>query len=243
MCSIFGYVARRNNGPKYSALTSIIEANMARGPHAFGFAWIDSRGILHAYRQQGRMNRQLDILSLVHDARMLIGHLRWATDGDPSHNINNHPHACDGGWLVHNGIVSNHRRLIDRYGLAPVSECDSEVIGLLVENSKRETRLQRVAASIRLTTGPLAIMGLWSRPGVMMLARRGNPLHYSDTGLGLYFGSLAAGLPGRVRAVSDNQVIRVRRSTTGDVRMQTLALPSYQSERATLFDAATYRGG
>jgi glucosamine 6-phosphate synthetase-like amidotransferase/phosphosugar isomerase protein len=242
MCSIFGFIARRDRGPAYTTLREIVTANIQRGPHAFGFAWIDHRGTLHAYRQQGRLSHQLDILSIVSDARILIGHLRYATDGDPDQNINNHPHPCDGGWIAHNGIVHNHRQLIDHHQLNPVSQCDSETIGLLIEQSTRRSRLARTAHSIRQTTGPLAVMGIWSRPSVLFLARRGNPLHYADTGDALYFGSIAQGLPGHARCVADNQVVRVRVSG-GQIRTQATPLPAADSQWTRAFDPASYRGG
>jgi hypothetical protein len=48
-----------------------------------------------------RVSDHLGLLQMAADARMLIGHCRWATQGDPADNINNHPHAADGGWIVH----------------------------------------------------------------------------------------------------------------------------------------------
>jgi asparagine synthetase B (glutamine-hydrolysing) len=36
------------------------------------------------------------------------------------------------GWLVHNGVVVNHASLVRQYRLASSTECDSEVLGLLV---------------------------------------------------------------------------------------------------------------
>ena len=48
--------------------------------------------------------------------------------GSPSENRNNHPHiGTDGLFLVHNGIVSNHREVADKFALHIESDCDSEV--------------------------------------------------------------------------------------------------------------------
>ena len=67
---------------------------------------------------------------------MVLGHVRWATHGNPKDNRNNHPHVCSGGryFLVHNGVISNHLDITDRYGLRLRSDCDSEILLRLVEN-------------------------------------------------------------------------------------------------------------
>src|SRR6185369_7923430 len=103
---------------------------------AFGFAWIDSQGRLKSFRQTGRISESLGLLAMARDARMLIGHCRFATQGLPANAINNHPHPVDGGWLVHNGTIQGYDDLVERHDLYPVSRCDSEVLGLLIERSK-----------------------------------------------------------------------------------------------------------
>lgn len=203
MCAIFGYVARGISKPDLRTLGKIIHANIGRGQDAFGMSWIDSRGRLCHFKQTGRLVDHLPLLAMVRDARMLIGHLRFATHGDPSENINNHPHAADGGWIVHNGVVRNYAELIRQKRLWTVSECDSEVIGRLIERSDESGLTSRCIEAVRRTDGPLAILGLWKSPQTLVAVRRGNPLHLSDNPDGTYFGSLAGGLPGSVREIHD----------------------------------------
>ena len=66
-----------------------------------------------------------------------IAHLRWATHGEPT-EINAHPHQSCGGdiWVVHNGIIENHkelREMLQAAGHTFKSDTDTEVIAHLVE--------------------------------------------------------------------------------------------------------------
>jgi glutamine---fructose-6-phosphate transaminase (isomerizing) len=206
MCSIFGFIANPNGQIDLSIVRGIVEANIQRGPHAFGFAWIDDAGRLRSYRQAGRLTCFLPLLRMLADARLMVGHLRWATQGHPGDNVNNHPHPVDGGWLVHNGIVSNYDALRQRHDrrVHLSSECDSEVIGSLIEAADVSTLAGRCKWAINQTSGPLAVLSLWSRPATMLVARRGNPLHRGETADGMYLASLADALPGDVKPVGEN---------------------------------------
>jgi glucosamine 6-phosphate synthetase-like amidotransferase/phosphosugar isomerase protein len=214
MCGVFGFVSTDGGRLSLPVLGRIALATERRGPHAFGLAWIDRRGRLKCYKQTGRISDHLGLLTLAADARMLIGHCRFATQGDPANNLNNHPHPADGGWIVHNGQVRNYAQLVQAFGLYPVSECDSEVLGLLVEQGTGSV-LDRCRAAALLASDdpdagplfgrqPLVLLGLWSRPGRLVAVRRGNPLHCGQAAEGCYLASLADGLPGAVRALKDD---------------------------------------
>jgi glucosamine 6-phosphate synthetase-like amidotransferase/phosphosugar isomerase protein len=214
MCGVFAFVS---NGGKMDLgrVKRIAEVTEQRGPHAFGFAWVDSKGRLHCFKQTGRITDSLGLLAMAADARMLIGHCRYATHGDYRSNVNNHPHPADGGWVVHNGTLPEYQRVIDRHGLAPVTHCDSEVLGLLVEQLSGSLTT-RCAEAVRLAappagglfdqSQPLVMLGLWSRPGRLVVVRRGNPLHFGKNKNGLYIGSLADELPGKPQAIRNGSV-------------------------------------
>jgi glucosamine 6-phosphate synthetase-like amidotransferase/phosphosugar isomerase protein len=214
MCGVFGFVSRDGGRPNLGLLARVARVTERRGPHAFGFAWIDARGRLKCYKQTGRITDHLGLLAMAADARMLVGHCRFATQGDPADNINNHPHPADGGWLVHNGQVRNYDALVRSFNLFPVSDCDSEVLGLLVERGEG-TVLDRCCAAARAASpdaepgtlfglhSPLVILGLWPRPDRLVAVRRGNPLHCGEADEGVYLASLPDGLPGEVRPIAD----------------------------------------
>jgi hypothetical protein len=44
MCGIFGFLSKGGTGPNLARLRRIAAETETRGRHAFGLAWIDSRG-------------------------------------------------------------------------------------------------------------------------------------------------------------------------------------------------------
>jgi hypothetical protein len=211
MCGIFGFIqAGAGKGPTLANLKEMAVAAESRGRHAFGVSWIDAEGRLHCYKQAGRISQHLDVLNLCVGAKAVIGHTRWATHGSIDDNTNNHPHPVDGGWLVHNGIVTNYAELIRDHRLLPQSRCDSEVLGLLIERFKGSL-LKRVRRTIEAVASdaPLAMAALWNRPGRVVLVRRGNPVFVGKGRTGnVYFCSCPDGLPGTVKAMDDNTVFQ-----------------------------------
>lgn len=207
MCGVFGFVARGSKSRvDLQQLQWIAEVTMTRGPHAFGFAWVDFDGRMHSFKQAGAIADHLGLLALARNARVLIGHCRFATHGDPADNINNHPHPVDGGWFVHNGVVFNHRQLIRERRLWLNSACDSEVLGQLVEQEDG-TAVERWRRAVNATApGPLATLAL-ERSGRLVAVRRGNPLSIGTTPTGYYLASLRADLPGDVRDVQDETIV------------------------------------
>ena len=135
-------------------------------------------------------------------ATVVIGHCRWATHGRPEDNRNNHPHPAGRGWLVRNGVVTNHAQLVRRYRLAPQTQCDSEVLGLLMARFSGAL-VQRAARTAQSAEGRLAVLGLWRNPARLLVVRNGNPLCFGETPGGFYFASLPGELPGRVFSITD----------------------------------------
>lgn len=208
MCGVFGFVSFDGKGPDLRRLQAIAEVTMRRGPHAFGFAWLDFAGRLRMFKRTGRIVDHLGLLAMARDARMLIGHCRFATHGDPDNNLNNHPHPADGGWIVHNGVIGAYNEIVTRNELQPVTDCDSEVLGLLIERGRgtfRKRCVEAVSSAVGGRGGPLVMLGLWSRPARMVVIRHGNPLSVGMIGGGerYYLGSLADKLPGDVMEVRD----------------------------------------
>jgi glutamine---fructose-6-phosphate transaminase (isomerizing) len=204
MCGIFGFFGAAGAVPDMKLLRKLAIITEQRGDHAYGLAW-EAAGKIKVFKRPGPITDNLLDLEMVRKSSMMIGHCRWATHGSVEDNNNNHPHQAGRGWYAHNGVVRNYLSLTCRFGLKLRTECDSEVIGLLMAKSGG-TLADRAELVKDLVEGPLAVIGLWARPNRMLLIRRGNPLHFCETKQGLYFASLPDGMPGKVWSLPDNYV-------------------------------------
>jgi len=83
------------------------------------------------------------------------------------------------------------------------TECDSEVLGLLMARFPGALGL-RAARAAELSEGRLAMLGVWRRPARLLIVRSGNPLSFGETAGGFYFASLPEELPGRVTEIKDH---------------------------------------
>jgi glucosamine 6-phosphate synthetase-like amidotransferase/phosphosugar isomerase protein len=198
MCGIFGFITKNGSGPDLARLRRIAAETQTRGHHAFGLAWLGPKEAIHTFKRLGPATANLGDLDRCRGAAVVIGHCRWATHGAPEDNRNNHPHPAGRGWFVHNAVVQNHAR----YGFTPTTECDSEVLGLLMAHFPGALGL-RAARAAEVAEGNLAILGLWRNPTRLLIVRSGNPLCFGETAAGFYFASLPGVLPGQVVALRE----------------------------------------
>ena len=89
-----------------------------RGSHASGFAYINADGGVGIYKNP-TPGSQLSLHELPRDARTVVIHTRYATQGPQSDNRNNHPVISTDRRiaLVHNGVISNDHRLRPLLGI------------------------------------------------------------------------------------------------------------------------------
>jgi glucosamine--fructose-6-phosphate aminotransferase (isomerizing) len=195
-----------------------------RGHHAFGFAWVDAAGVLKHYKQSGGIRANMKALEMVEGAVAVIGHCRWATHGDATNNLNNHPHPVDGGWLVHNGVISDYRAIAIEHNIPMVSSCDSEIIGGLIERASPARMIQRAKWAAERIGSAHTVLALWNRPMRLLAMKGGRPLHAGIVTKGIYLASGAEGLPGRVQDIDDDTVRLMRLKGTDVSRGKTPAV-------------------
>jgi glucosamine--fructose-6-phosphate aminotransferase (isomerizing) len=66
------------------------------------------------------------------NTRIVLGHTRFATQGKPEDNVNNHPVVYGTCFAVHNGHIANDDLLFREYDLTRLGEVDSEAIPAVI---------------------------------------------------------------------------------------------------------------
>lgn len=108
-----------------------------RGQHATGCAWINTRGkrtIKKAPIAASLLVKQAT--NLCDNAATAILHTRWATQGTPKNNSNNHPIPRGRIVLTHNGHISNDQELFKQLRVPRHAAVDSEAVAALLAFSK-----------------------------------------------------------------------------------------------------------
>lgn len=182
MCGIVGYV-----GPKSTqeVLLGGLRRLEYRGYDSAGISVI-SGGQLATRKKAGKLdNLVADIKAHpIADARIGIGHTRWATHGAPT-DQNAHPHL--GGQssklaLIHNGIIENFselkQELLDA-GTSFASETDSEVAAHLIAKEYEASKdlVSAFGKVVNRLHGAFTILVIHEDfPDLILAARKNAPL-------------------------------------------------------------------
>ena len=182
MCGIVGYV-----GPKSTqdVLLGGLRRLEYRGYDSAGISVI-SEGQLATRKKAGKLdNLVADIKAHpIAEARIGIGHTRWATHGAPT-DQNAHPHL--GGpasklALIHNGIIENFSELKQELlasGTTFASETDSEVAAHLIakEYELSKDLVQAFGKVVNRLHGAFTILVIHEDfPDLILAARKNAPL-------------------------------------------------------------------
>ena len=182
MCGIVGYV-----GPKSTqdVLLGGLRRLEYRGYDSAGISVI-SGGPLATRKKAGKLdNLVADIKAHpIAEARIGIGHTRWATHGAPT-DQNAHPHL--GGpasklALIHNGIIENFSELKQELlasGTTFASETDSEVAAHLIAKEYESSKdlVQAFGKVVNRLHGAFTILVIHEDfPDLILAARKNAPL-------------------------------------------------------------------
>ena len=140
MCAIFGWLDYKSiiNSKVLNKLTQAL-ANAAeeRGTDAAGISYVCDKKVV-VYKRPRPAHKIKFIVPKGVSA--VMGHTRFATQGDKKHNQNNHPfkgRANVSFALAHNGVLYNDTQLRKSYGLPDTNiETDSYIAVQLIENYK-----------------------------------------------------------------------------------------------------------
>jgi glucosamine 6-phosphate synthetase-like amidotransferase/phosphosugar isomerase protein len=140
MCGIAGFsIAAGDDIDVRPLAEALLHQIVQRGGHATGMAWTDEeqRRISWVPRPVNAFRFTRAALSLMPEQTKLgIFHTRYATQGSPQVNDNNHPIPVGSLVGVHNGHVSNDDELFRRTRVERQAEVDSEAIFALLSAAK-----------------------------------------------------------------------------------------------------------
>jgi glucosamine--fructose-6-phosphate aminotransferase (isomerizing) len=164
MCGIVGYIGEKDALP---ILMDGIKKLEYRGYDSAGLAILSENGVRTA-KAVGRVaNLEAKIKDGDFSGKSGIVHSRWATHGGATEK-NAHPHAdCDELlWIVHNGIIENHKELkarLVKLGHVFRSETDTEVLAHLIEEKRKGKKIpleEAVSEALKEVRGTYGIVVL-----------------------------------------------------------------------------------
>lgn len=183
MCGIVGYIG---NKPVVEILTEGLRKLEYRGYDSSGIA-VNADGEIKIYKAEGKLQNLIDVLNKhkneTKNAKIGIGHIRWATHGAPT-EINAHPHTCSCGKLVivHNGIIENFKQLREmliKEGCTFRSQTDTETVAHLIayEFDKTKDLPKAVRNATKKIHGAYAL-GIMHKdiPDMLVATKRNAPL-------------------------------------------------------------------
>lgn len=203
MCGIICYLG---SGPALPILLDGLKRLEYRGYDSSGVA-IGVNGQIRCEKVVGKIATlavQLEGKSWNGDRG--IGHTRWATHGSPSLE-NAHPHSdCQQRiFVVHNGIIENHRKLrqeLQEKGHKFQSKTDSEVLAHLIEENYDGDLESAVSSALEQVDGTYGIGVICSdNPSQLVVARLGSPLILGIRSKEIFAASDVAALMNRTRDV------------------------------------------
>ncbi|NLW06716.1 MAG: glutamine--fructose-6-phosphate transaminase (isomerizing) [Clostridia bacterium] len=158
MSGIVGYLGSR---PAVPILVQGLERLEYQGCDSAGIAVIEDNRLVVIKRAGKLAALKSSLNGRMDNARLGIGHTRWATHGRPS-DVNAHPHLdCSGNIaVVHNGIIENYQELRHKLinaGHRFASETDTEVVAHLLEHYYEGDLVQAVLKTLPVLRGSYAL--------------------------------------------------------------------------------------
>jgi glucosamine--fructose-6-phosphate aminotransferase (isomerizing) len=182
MCGIVGYVGKQEALP---ILVGGLEALEYRGYDSSGVALFHD-GNVSVSRATGKLVELKKVLAeqgagVAKDARVGIGHTRWATHGRPTEN-NAHPHSAGRISLIHNGIIENYiplRKELEAQGCIFKSDTDTEVAAQLLNTlvQKGRSPLDAMREMCGKVKGSYAFLAIDAEnPDRILVAKNSTPI-------------------------------------------------------------------
>ena len=176
MCGIVGIVSNKNS---ISKILKGLKALEYRGYDSVGIGYIENKKI-HEIKSIGKIEKLKTKIKKNISSKIIIGHTRWATHGQPSKK-NSHPFIKKNCALVHNGIIENYKDLIKKYRIDITklkSDTDTEVIAEIFNNllEIRENTIKIIQDVIKNIKGTYAFGLIVKKENAIYAIKKGSPL-------------------------------------------------------------------
>ncbi|MBP3891588.1 MAG: glutamine--fructose-6-phosphate transaminase (isomerizing) [Solobacterium sp.] len=179
MCGIIGYIGTNKTA---DILLDSLELLEYRGYDSAGVAFCSGKNV-HVFKCADRVSVLRELVnSNGQDAKVGIGHTRWATHGSVSYK-NSHPHQVGHVTLVHNGIIENYKELIHTYHLENklVSTGDSEVACALLDFFYQGNPMEAIKKTCEVIEGTYALVMIFDdRQEEIYAIRKVSPIVVSE---------------------------------------------------------------
>lgn len=143
MCGIAGFCLSREDNHLNARKVSmaLLQEIVKRGNHATGASWVKgnketkkaeivvSKAPVSAYQFEPYLAK------MPAKTTRAILHTRFATQGSPQDNLNNHPIVCGRIVGAHNGVLSNDNAIFDYLNVERKGEVDSEAAFALLNRT------------------------------------------------------------------------------------------------------------
>ncbi len=179
MCGIIGYIGNKAATP---IIMDGLKSMEYRGYDSSGLAVIRDTKV-ESCKKAGKLeNLTAELKKYDLGGTVGIGHIRWATHGEPN-DTNAHPHndCNEEVYIIHNGIIENYaeiKTILQAKGHEFYSATDTEILAHLIEEYHKTLDFESsVIATLNDVVGTYGIAALSSKePKKIIAARLGSPL-------------------------------------------------------------------
>jgi len=182
MCGIYG-------SSSFEEFKTLYKLNISRGNFANSHLFINNRGDFEVEKRQGETD--YDIFNHHGDYNMFTGHTQSPTGKVRDYRYDtSHPFQTT-NWIVsHNGVLNNHKQLVDQYIKHHDCDVDSSVIPAFMEHLTRGKPIKRnielmdnvVKATLDHLSGTYSVT-IYNKPNnLLYIARCGSTLFYNPDG-------------------------------------------------------------
>jgi glucosamine 6-phosphate synthetase-like amidotransferase/phosphosugar isomerase protein len=234
MCGIGAFQIVKEECDSAKVARVLLRLLESRGKDASGVAWHEADG---TYVCKNNVSGKVFAKQLQRNIGTTgIVHTRWATQGSPKKEVNNHPIDASGVIGVHNGHCSNDNALMKMCdGYTRKGEVDSEAIFALIAHGPKGMKLRDRLAEVRGSAALLWLRSYDKQQQLHAARLTSSPLWFGQTALGsVVFASTEAILKevakrcdlqfAYIHEMAQGTYVRVKDGVLSE--MQTVAIPA-----------------